>query len=234
MATVITPTVPAGPPSRLLSLRADLLPSEVVERRQVVKVRLIVLIVLATVVVLLAAWFGLASWQVSRQESKLAATETEAIRLRAQQRQYSELISAQTQSTKINSQLATLLKTDVQWSTLISKLRAAAPRGLDLTAVSVALTDPTTQGSTGSGSTTTASGLPSEDGAAPIGSLTMSGTSTTKTAIAYYVDAIGKVPGIGNVLLSGATDQEAGTDFTLRADLSPTLLSNHYQAAAGD
>ncbi|MFG1925876.1 hypothetical protein [Cryptosporangium sp. NPDC048952] len=231
MATVITQTVPAGPPARLLSLRADLLPSEVVERRQVVRIRLAVIVVLGTVVVLLAAWFALASWQVGRQENKLESTETEAITLRTQQRQYSELIGTQTQSTKINGQLATLLKTDVQWATLIAKLRAAAPTGLDLTNVSVALVDPTTQGSTGSGSVTTASGLPSKDGAAPVGSLTITGTSRTKTAIAGYVDTIGAVPGIGNVLLAGVTDQEDGSDFTLRADLSPTLLSHHYEVA---
>jgi Tfp pilus assembly protein PilN len=231
MTTVITEAVPAGPPVRLLALSADLLPPEIVQRRRIVRIRLIVLASIGAVLVLLAGWFALSTWQVGRQEDKLAATETEAIGLRTQQRQYSELINAQTQSTKIDNQLATLLKTDVQWATLTARLRAAAPRGLELTAVAVALTDPTTQGATGNSATTTASGLPSSDGKTPIGSLTISGTSTTKTAIASYVDAVSKVSGIGNVLLSGVTDQEDGSDFTLRADLSPTLLSHHYQAA---
>ncbi|GAA3384546.1 PilN domain-containing protein [Cryptosporangium minutisporangium] len=224
MTTVETPTVPDGSAHRLLTLSANLLPPEVVQQRQVGRIRLIVLAALGTVLVLLAAWYALAHWQSARQEEKLAAAETEAIGLRQQMRAYSELINAQTQSTQINNQLSTLLATDVQWSTLLARLRAAAPRGLELTGVSIALTDPTTGGS----STTTASGLPSSDGKTPIGSLTINGTSTTKSAIAGYVDSLGKVSGVGNVLLAGVTDQEDGSNFTLRADLSPTLLSHHY------
>lgn len=233
MATTITEAVPAGPPARLPSLIADLLPPEIVQQRRVLRVRLIVLASFGTVLVLLAAWFAVASWQVSQQEQKLVAAETEAIGLRSQQRHYGELINAQTQSTKIGNQLATLLKTDVQWATTIARLRAVAPPGLELTGLSVALTDPATQGATGAnGAATTASGLPSEDGDTPIGSLTIIGISTTKTAVAGYVDAIGSVSGVGNVLLAGVTDQDDGTNFTLRADLTPTLLSHHYQATA--
>ncbi|SHN20926.1 PilN domain-containing protein [Cryptosporangium aurantiacum] len=233
MTTAVSPPVPDGSTHRLLALSANLLPPEVVQQRRLVRIRLVVLASLGTVIVLLAAGYAVAHWQSTRQEQKLADAQTEAIVLHQQMRAYDELVTAQTQTTKIDTQLAKLLATDVQWATLFGKLRAAAPRGLDLTGVSVALTDPTTQGTSGgSSSTTTASGLPSADGKTPIGSLTINGTSTTKTAIAGYVDSIGKVTGVGNVLLAGVTDQDDGTDFTLRADLAPTLLSHHYTSAS--
>ncbi|TQS45394.1 PilN domain-containing protein [Cryptosporangium phraense] len=227
MTTIMTP--PIHDASRLYALGANLLPPEIEQQRQFVRIRLIVLASIGTVIVLLAAWFALAKWETSRQDSKLADAETEAIVLRQQQRQYSELITAQTQSTKIGNQLSTLLATDVTWSTLLTKLRAATPTGLDLTGITVTLTDPTTQGTTGGNSTaTTASGLPSKDGKTPIGSLTITGSSTSKPAIATYADAVGKLPGVGNVMLSGVTAQDDGSDFTLRVDLSPSLLSHHY------
>ncbi|MFI5953675.1 PilN domain-containing protein [Cryptosporangium sp. NPDC051539] len=229
MTAMMTPPVSGASTHRLYALGANLLPPEIAQQRQVVRIRLIVLASIGTVIVLLAAWFALSKWQTSRQEGRLADAETQAIVLRQQQRQYGELINAQTQSTRINNELATLLATDVQWSTLFAKLRAAAPGGLELTGITVALTDPTTQGTTGANTTaTTASGLPSADGKTPIGSLTINGTATSKPAIATYADAIGKLPGVGNVMLSGVTVQDGGSDFTIRIDLSQSLLSHHY------
>jgi len=233
MTTTVGPNVTDGDGARtrLLSLVADLTPPEVGEKRRLARVRLIVLASLGTVLVVLAAWFAVSSWQAGRQQTALAAAETEAIGLRQQQRQYSELINAQAQSTRIDTQLATLLKTDVQWATLLGRLRAAAPRGLSLSSLAIALTDPTTQAA-GSSAASAASGLPANDGKTPIGSLTVSGDATTTTAIAGYVDAVAEVPGVGNVLLSGVNDEGGTTNFTLRADLRSTLFSNHYAVKA--
>lgn len=226
------PPVTNGSTDRLYSLGANLLPPEIAQQRQIVRVRLIVLASIGTVIVLLAAWFGLTWWATARQGDRLAEVEAEAIVLQHQQRSYRELINAQTQSTKIDGQLATLLSTDVRWATLFGKLRAATPHNLELTGITVALTDKTTEGTSGGSSTaTTASGLPSADGKTPIGSLTLNGSSTSKTAIAGYADSVGKLTGIGNVMLAGVTVKEGQSDFTLRVDLSPTLLSHYYTSS---
>lgn len=238
MTTMISPsgaTPTDASAARLLTLTANLLPPEVIERRQVVRLRQIVLISLGTALVLLATGYAIASHRSSSEQDKVDTAERQALVLRQQQRGYTELVDAQTQSTTINRQLATLLATDVEWARLFGSLRAAAPRGLALTSLGVALTDPTTGGDTGSGTgSTTASGLPSADGTSPIGTLTISGTSSSKAAIANYLDTVATVTGVGNTLLSGVTDQDSGADFTLRADLSPVALSHHYTTASSD
>jgi hypothetical protein len=233
--TTTTVSPPDGSPAggsaaRLLTLTANLLPPEVIEQRQVTRIRWVVLIALVTALVLLAAGYGIATYRSSVEQDRVEVAESEALILRQQQRVYQEVISAQTQSKAINSQLSTLVATDVDWAKLFGALRAVAPRGLALTSVGVALTDP----ATASGTTSTAAGLPSADGTVPIGTVTISGVSASKVAIAAYVDALGTVTGIGNTLLSGVTDQQAGTDFTLRADLSPVALSHHYTSTPSD
>lgn len=215
---------------RLLGLTANLLPPEIKENRRIALVRWVTLAALATVVVLLGAWYAFTWYQTSTERDKATGAEEVELSLRRQQRDYHELIAAKSETALINGQLKTLLATDVQWATLFTALRAAQPKGVALTNLSVAMADQTANGagSTSSG-LHTASGLPSADGGAPIGALTIAGTSTTKGAVAAYVDAMGTVPGVGNTLLSGVTNSDkAGVDFTFRADLSKAALSGNY------
>lgn len=230
-ATATSDTLDAST-TRLLGLSANLLPPEIKDNRRIVLVRWVTLVALATVVVLLGAWYAVTWYQTSQERDKATEAETIALSLRQQQRNYHELIAAQSQTALLNSQLKSLLATDVQWATLFTALRAAQPKGVALTNLAVALADPTASGAgavSTSANLSTASGLPSADGSTPIGALTIGGTGTTKGVIAAYVDAMGTVPGVGNTLLSGVTNNDTtGVDFTVRADLSKAALSGYY------
>ena len=223
--------------ARLLRLTANLLPPEIHEHRRVVAIRWAALVAGATVVVLLVGWYGYAWQQSSRQQDLVARAEGENLSLQHQQQAYGSLLAAQNATAAINGHLKTLLATDVQWATLFTALRAAQPKGVALTSLGVALTD---QAAVAAGSTSTApsvdsaSGLPSADGAAPIGALTINGTSPTKAGVAAFLDALGEVPGIGNTLLSGVTESHTeGVQFTLRADLSKSAYSGYYTKSSG-
>jgi Tfp pilus assembly protein PilN len=217
--------------ARLLSLSANLLPPEIKERRRMLAARSSMVAALILVLLVLVAWYAYALYQKHDQQNQLDAAGTQTLNLRQQQHSYDQLLNAQTRTALINVQLKTLLATDVQWAKLLTAVRAAQPKGVALTSLAVALSDPTaaSAGTVSSSSISTASGLPPKDGKTPIGALTIGGTSTTKAAVAQYVNALGAVAGVGNTLLSGVTDSDkSGIEFTLRADLSPDALSHHY------
>jgi hypothetical protein len=223
--------------ARLLRLTANLLPPEIHEHRRGVIIRWAALAAGAAVVVLLVGWYGYAWAQSVRQQDQLTQAGGEKLSLQRQQRAYSSLLAAQTATASINGHLKTLLATDVQWATLFTALRAAQPKGVELTSMGVALNDQTAS-TAGSVSTSTsvdsASGLPSADGLASIGALTVTGKSPTKAGVAAYLDALGAVPGVGNTLLSGVTESHTeGVQFTLRADLSKSAYSGYYTKSGG-
>lgn len=208
--------------ARLLTLRANLLPAEVIARRQVRRIRVVVLIALALVVLLLLAWYGVGAFRKLRADYQLTAAQEQANTLRTQQGRYRELIEAQTKSTAIKKQLATLMATDVTWSSFSSSLRTAAPAGIGLTSVALSLAD---AGQGAGQQSSTASGLPSTGGT-PIGTVTITGTGSSRYLIANYAEKVATLKGVGTALLTSASKQDSGITFTIVADLSPVLVSH--------
>ncbi|EXG81054.1 hypothetical protein [Cryptosporangium arvum] len=209
---------------QLLLLGANLLPPEIVARRQVGKIRLVAVAILVVTLLLVLAVYAVAWTQKVRSRGDFDEVTASSNVLRAQQGKYRELIVAQTAADQIKGQLATLMADDVTWTPVLRSIRAAAPSGVGLTGLILTVTDPTQRSSEG---VMTSSGLPSTTGS-PIGALTITGTGSSNAAIATFVDSLAKVSGISGALLTNATEQDDGIVFGVRADLSPTLLSKLY------
>jgi Tfp pilus assembly protein PilN len=232
MTTTLMPpeiAVSAEGALRLLPIVANLLPAEIVESRRVRRVRRIVLSAVAAFVVLLAVWYGLASHQTSTARGSLSTAEDNVARLQQQQRAFTDVVKTQADSQAIRAQLAALLAEDLQWSRLLSALQDVAPTGVQVTGVSGALTAET-GGAGGSGSAGGSAGvrLPNTSGEKPIGTLTVTGTGTSKSTVAEYVDALAKVSGFASPLLGDAILQDGVLQFTVRLDITESALSGQY------
>jgi Tfp pilus assembly protein PilN len=244
MATTLRPPERAASAERAprpLLIAANLLPVEIVESRRGRKVKRIVLCALVGFVALLAAWYALASYQTSTARSSLRGVQDDAQRLVAQQHAFDEVVGIQAESRAISTALSFLLADDLQWSRLLSSLQKAAPKDVPLTSVSGALrsstttttttTTTTSSGASGSGSSAAAAQLPGTSGEESIGTLTITGSGNSKATVAAYVDALGKVPGLGNPLLGDATLQNGALQFTVRVDITASALGGRYTAS---
>ncbi|OLB77079.1 MAG: hypothetical protein AUI14_17160 [Actinobacteria bacterium 13_2_20CM_2_71_6] len=220
--TTLAPSEPGSAASalRIPPIAANLLPQEIVESRRARRVRRLVVSALAVVVVLLAGWYGLASYETAAARSGLAGAESEAQRLVQQQHNYAELVGTQTESKAITAQLATLLADDLQWSHLITSLQQAAPGGVQVTGVTGVLAT----AANGGGATTRVAGTTEK----PVGTLTVTGVGGTNDVVAAYVDALGKVCGLANPLLAGATQAKDGVQFTVRLDITKAALGGRH------
>ncbi len=214
---------------RILPIAANLLPPEIAASRRVRGTRRVVVIALAVFAVLLGVWYGATSHQTSNARSDLNAAEDDAQRLVRQQRAFSEVVAIRAESRAIRVQLAALLASDLQWARLLTSVRNVAPKGVEVTGINSALA---ATASAGAGAATAGaagdSQFPNASGEKSIGTLTVTGSGTSKVAVAAYVDALSKVPGVENPLLSDATVQNGEVQFTVRANVTRAALGGRY------
>lgn len=224
MTTTLMPpdsAVPAESPTRTPPIAANLLPAEIVQARRVRTARRIVVSALAAFVVLLGAWYGLASYRAAAARADLTSAERGAQRVERQQKDYATLIGVQQQSQTIRRELSTLLASDLRWSAVLSAVEGAAPTGVQVTNVAGALTGAGNGGTTGPE-------LPNTTGRRLVGSLTVTGTASSKATVAEYVNRLAAVPGLGNPFVSSSVPQDGVERFTVRLDLTDAALGGRY------
>ncbi|HKT04239.1 MAG TPA: hypothetical protein VJT31_32340 [Rugosimonospora sp.] len=220
MTATLMPPPPAASALRVLPIAADLLPAEVVDSRQERRTRRTVLAALAGAVVLLVAWFGLAMYQTSQARSGLAAAQDEQQRMTSQQKSFRDLVATQSQTKAISAELSSLLANDLQWSRLLASLRSAAPAGVTVGGVSGALNN--------ANSNTGKATLPGTPGDKAVGSLTVTGTAPSRAAVAAYVDALSRVTGLANPLVTNASIDSGKVTFSLRLDITRAALGGRF------
>jgi Tfp pilus assembly protein PilN len=208
---------------RFVAVRANLMPAEVVSKRQTEAVRKQVLLGLLVVAVLLVGWYGLSWWQTSAANSDLHAAQRQGGTLQKQQRTYAPLVDAQSQTQQIQTRLHRLMTGDLSWRDLLATLRTQAPAGLSLTSVTGTITTGVAASAPQPGSTT----------GDAVGQLTLGGTARGKNDVAAYSDRLAKVNGLAAPLITNVTVNSGRTTFTMTVALTPAILGGRYSAAAG-
>jgi Tfp pilus assembly protein PilN len=203
---------------RIPDIGADLLPIEITAARRTRKVRRTVIVLVAAFAALLAAWYGLAIYETTAATDNLGRAQDSVQSLTRQQRGFNELVEVQTEAKTINQQLTALMAKDLQWSKLLQSLQAAAPTGITITNVTAALLSDTAAGA-----------KPATQAAGTVGTLTLGGTGPTKTVIAAYVDALGRVNGVANALPGDVNQQQqAGLQFSIHMDITKAALGGRF------
>jgi hypothetical protein len=207
---------------RFLSIEADLLPPEIVESRRTRKVRISAVAALVVLVLGLTGWYGVAVYQTSIARVGLAGAEADVTRLQHKQDKYGDLVNVQSESGTVKAQLATLLANDLPWSQLVTPVLAAAPNGVQVSDI----TGEVTAGAATSGAPAVT--LPNSTGKTLVGRITINGHAKSKAVAAAYVDALAKVPGLGNPYLTSAMPPGGEVDFTVRLDITNSILGGRF------
>lgn len=244
MSTILMPgepTAAAGPPPRMLHIGADLLPPEIAEARFSRRLRRLVLISVGAFTVLVVLGIAVATGRTAVARGDLNDAENEAGRLTQQQRQYSEVVRVQAESAAVRAKLTTLLASDLPWSTLLTSLQDSAPPGVlvlsaagtlspEPAAAASTTVDPATAGRPGADPAAAPSPAVAVPSRRPVGTLVVTGTGSTQTAVAAYLDALGKVPGLANPLLNSTNLANGAQQFTMQLDITDAALGGRYTA----
>lgn len=208
----------------LLPISADLMPQEIVNDRRDRKVRGLVIIAVAIFTALLASFYLIARYQTSLAEQDLADAQAEVTTLTDKQQDFKELTETKEASKKITDQLKVLLANDLQWGPLLTSVRGLAPKDVLIKGITGALSD--------DGTAENPNNLPKTYEGKQIGYLNIVGTSPDKASIAALSEALGKVQGLGDPLVSEVASVEKGFRFGIRVDITSAALGGRYTPAS--
>lgn len=231
MATTLVPPTAAPKPVsgdvRFVSVRARLLPDEVVSARRVDVVRKQVVVALLVVFVLLIGWYGLSKWQTSSANGDLGRARHNGVALQNEQNQFGPLVTAQSKTAATQSQLQKLMVGDLSWKSMLVTLASKAPAGVTINTVDGTVTAGAAAATT-AGTAVTGNALLNQTGKATVGTVTVTGAAPDKRTVAAYADSLATVQGLTAPLVSSVQAQTKGVTFTISAVITSDALGGRY------
>jgi hypothetical protein len=231
MSTSLMPLDPALSPqqvTRLLPIRASLLPAEITDRRRARQMRIIVIAGLVLVLVAIGGWYASAARDRSAAQRDLDTANAQIAKAnkRLTDSDLADVTRTTNANNEVTAQLKTLMATDLPWSTLLNRLRATGTSSkVTIARVTASL----------SGANASTNALPSTTTASTVATLTIEGAAADKKTIAGFIDNLGKTTGIANPFLtsaSQASDQTSTTfTFTANADVTSVMLCGRFTTA---
>jgi Tfp pilus assembly protein PilN len=227
MSTSLMPLDPALSPqqvARLLPIRANLLPSEITNRRKARQMRTFVIAGLVLVVVGLGGWSANAYHAHSMAKDDQAAVNKQINDVTAtmHDKEHSAITNTIDANNTITDELKTLMANDMRWSNLLDRLRATGTKSkVQISRITASLADSSASSSDSSGTA---------DAAA---TLTLEGSAADKKTIAGFIKNLAATPKIGSPYLTSATQvQNQGTGvhytFTISANVTTAALCGRF------
>ena len=229
--TALMPLDPAASPqsiNRVLAIRANLLPAEIMAGRNARRMRVVVIVAVALVAVLLGVWYAHAVSQKSDADQELTAVSDQVATIRASQNKYNSVVTLKTQNETITKQLTSLMAKDLSWATLTDTIRdTGTSAGVSVTGITGTLTD----GSSGSNT------LPSATTVTTVMLLQITGSGPDKKTVAKYVEQLGTLADVTDPYLSSATQNDTSATgsptvtFSLSAAVTSAALCGRFTKA---
>ncbi|MFF5084158.1 hypothetical protein ACFY36_44530 [Actinoplanes sp. NPDC000266] len=221
--TTLMPIDPAVSPeqaSRILPIRANLLPGELTAGRNARRTRFLLIGAVVVVIGVLAGWFAYASQQRDEAQTNLDTANGMVKQATDKKGDYAKVTGLMNDETRVQTELKSLLATDTPWSTDFGYVRTdAAAAGVTLTALSGTLTD------SSSGSATSTS----------VASITVGGTGPDKRKIASFIEKLAAREELTRPYASSvsydATENNYG--FALTVDLTTEALCGRFTTTCG-
>jgi hypothetical protein len=227
-ATTLPPApAPGASPvqtNRFVSIRANLLPTEIADKRRLRQLKRRCGLGVAGLAVVLLAWYVFAWIQTTATHSDVSSAQHRTRSLLSQEQQFGPVVTAQTQSAAIRTQLAQLMAGDVNWTAMLKSLQGAAPSGVQVTTVTASMQQSATSGA--------ASGLGvlNQTQQLPVGSLTIGGKAPDKNSVAAYIDRLSKIRGLAAPFPASLSGDAGGVTFSANVIITNSVLGGRFAA----
>lgn len=232
MTTSLMPMDPALSPqqvTRLLAIRADLLPDEITSRRDARRMRAVVVAGVVLVIGALGGWSADVHHDnsVARQDRAAVNSQIHHVEDTMNDPQHSQITQTINQNKAISDNLKTLMANDLRWSALVDRLRSTGTASnVEISRITAALA---AQSSSSVGGASSSARGGTSNGA--VATLALEGSAKDKKTIADFIVKLAGMPAIGDPYLTSATkttDKVGGYMFTINADVSPAALCGRF------
>ncbi len=206
---------------------ADLTPPELIAARHLRALRKLIVVGLTLVVALCAGGYVLAVRQHSSATSARDAVTARGADLQRQlnSKAFLHVITIQGTVAKVQGQVATLLKDDIDLPALLTEVALALPASMKITTLSVSLASGGTAAQGGSGTSLDTSGHP------VIGTVIVTGSGHKLDDLPMYVDRLATLPGVVNVVPTSNQATNGAVSYNMTFSLTNKLYSHRYDAA---
>lgn len=227
------PSPSLNSPVRFASVRANLMPDDIINSRRADALRQRVLLGLVVVVLLLVSAYGASWWQTRSANNDLRAARQTGASLQLEAQQYAPLTSAQASTTAIKGQLQKLMADDLSWKSVLTTLRAKAPYGVTLTQIGGNVTAASPAGGAGAGAGA-ADGYQALDtsNVRVVGTLTLTGTAPDQRSVANYSDALSATRGLTAAFVTSVTSSTSTATFNITVSITADALGGRFAPPA--
>ena len=204
--------------------RVNLLPPEIGEARRFKRVQAGLALALVGVVGAAAGAYALTLGHVGTATTALEAEQAKTAALTAEQAQYAEVpqVLAEVQAVQRLSQDVTAY--DVAWYSYLDAVATKAPEGVSLSSLSFSVAPVGAVDATAAAATTEVA--PDGLSAPGVGSVNISGQTTSQALVASWMEQLGSIPGCADPVLSSSTlTEDTGViSFTTSATVTDSAL----------
>jgi hypothetical protein len=204
----------------------DLTPPELIAARKLHTLRRLIVGGLGLVVVLCAVAYAYAMIQHSHANDDLDAASAQTTQLQVEGNKYSGITRIETTIDAVKGQVASVMVGDVDTAALVTKLREALPGTMSIQNMTIAVN------SAPGGTPTTPSTSLDVSGHALIGNVTITGSSQRLSDVSAYVDDLGRIPGVTNIVPTSNQVGNTSSQFNISLAVTDVLLSHTFDATA--
>ncbi|WIM97417.1 hypothetical protein ACTOB_000934 [Actinoplanes oblitus] len=214
----LDPSVSPQQATRVLGIRANLLPQDITDGRRARHTRTAVLVTVVLVLAALSGWYWQAASLKQTAEAEFEDVTRQVSAVQKQQTAYTELTQTKNANTVLSGELTKLMAKDLSWQTMLDLVRSTGEEaGANVTEVNGSL----------------AQDAGAQAGKSGVGQLTIGGTAKDKKAVAKYIEALLKLekkgladPFVTNV--SGADDDDKGVTFSLTVSITAKAFCGQW------
>jgi Tfp pilus assembly protein PilN len=217
---------PSAPMPRMLAVRADLLPAEIVVSRRERATKRRVVIGLALVLASLIAGYGFSWLQTHNANDDLSAAQNQIVTLTQKQQEFGPLVQAQAKSAQVQDMLSGLMAHDLDWAKLLAEVRSKASGGVAVANITGTVSNGAAVGAVSP--TSSGLGVLNASGQAQVGTLTISGTAPSKDAVAAFVDRLGGVTGLAAALPANVAGNGGQYTYSVNVLLTSDVLGGRF------
>nr|WP_221382800.1 PilN domain-containing protein [Actinoplanes polyasparticus] len=220
--TALMPVDPAVSPaqaSRILTIRANLLPEEIRAGRSARRTRFLLIGAVLAVIAVMAGWYLYAVQQVTTAQDNLTMATVQVQRVQNDKKKYSGVTGTINDVKAVEQDLKTLLGTDLPWATNMDDLRAdAAEADVQIGTISGSLSEAPAAATA----------------ATPVGvvaALSIAGTASDRKHVAAFLDELATHPGFTDPYLTTTTLENKRVAYTLTFKLTSAALCGRFTTA---
>ena len=219
--TTLMPVDPAISPaqaSRVLTIRANLLPDEIKAGRNARRTRGALIVAVVVVIAVLAGWYFIAFQALNTAQDNLDTATDQVRQAQAQKAKYGTVTKTIANRDTVAGDIKSLMATDLPWATYTDAIRGNA------TAAGVTVNQMSTTGVPDTG--TAAAGA-----VRTVASMTLTGKAPDKPHIATFLDKLATMKGFSDPYMSTASESDGIWNYAITIKITSDALCGRFTEA---